>query len=75
MIEESRKNKSKAEFARTNGIRTQTLDKLGVSSTFFKPRLEEDNFTNHAPYPASEAPSIQLVLTEEYINSHSEKIS
>lgn len=56
-------------------MKTQTLDKLGVSSRFFKPSKEEDNYTNHAPSPQSEAPSIQLVLTEEYIQSHTEKLS
>jgi hypothetical protein len=75
MIEESRKNKSVALFAKTNGMKSQTLTKLGVTSTFFKPANEEDNLSNHAPVPPEEQPALNIILTEEYIENNPMKVS
>lgn len=59
-VEKARKDKSKAEWAKKTGTKMSTLDKLGVSSTFFKSATDEENFTNHAPSPPSEVPSLYI---------------
>jgi len=65
IVEKARKDKSTAEFTKKTGLKSTIVSKLGVSSTFFKPADQEDNFTNHAPREASSVHTIYDLNTQD----------